>query len=77
MASIMTAAVDMQLSVANHDGAHKIPSSLTHNLANHGSLPDMDDVHELIVYLTLLIVVLSWMLREIHIAFFNIGIACH
>ena len=46
-------------------------SALTHNLANHGSLPDLDDVQELVVYLTLLLVVLSWMLREIHLAFFT------
>ena len=48
-------------------------SSLRHNLANHGNLPDLDDVQELLVYLTLLFIVLSWMLREIHIAFFTTG----
>jgi hypothetical protein len=39
-------------------------SSLRHNLANHGNLPDLDDVQELLVYLTLLFIVLSWMLRR-------------
>ena len=48
-------------------------SSLRHNLANHGNLPDLDDVQELLVYLTLLFIVLSWMLREIHVAFFTTG----
>lgn len=43
----------------------------SHNLANHGMLPDEDDIRELLVYLTLLFIVLSWMLREIHIAFFT------
>ena len=42
-----------------------------HSLANHGMLPDKDDVQELVIYLTLLFIVLSWMLREIHIAFFT------
>ena len=49
-------------------------SSLRHNLANHVSLPDLDDVQEPLVYLTLLFIVLSWMLREIHIAFFTTGL---
>lgn len=48
-------------------------SSLRHNLANHGNLPDFDDVQELLLYLTLLVIVLSWMMREIHIAFFTTG----
>ena len=52
------------------DNAH---SSLRHNLANHGNLPDFDDVQELLLYLTLLVIVLSWMMREIHIAFFTTG----
>ena len=49
------------------------PSSHSHNLANHGSLPDLDDLQELLVYLTMLFIVLSWMMREIHIAFFTTG----
>ena len=52
---------------------HSAHSSHSHNLANHGSLPDLDDVQELLVYLTLLFIVLSWMMREIHIAFFTTG----
>jgi hypothetical protein len=42
-----------------------------HNLANHGMLPDQDDMRELLVYVTLLFIVLSWMLREVHLAFFT------
>jgi len=49
-------------------------SQVSHNLANHGNLPDLDDMQELLVYLTLLMIVLSWMMREIHIAFFTAGL---
>jgi hypothetical protein len=48
-----------------------LPSHSLHNMANHGMLPDKDDIQELFVYLTLLFIVLSWMLREIHLAFFS------
>jgi len=30
-----------------------------------------DDVQELVLYLTMMLIVVSWMLREIHIAFFS------
>jgi len=69
--------LDMQFSAMRRTGtAPRQPSahsSHRHNLANHGSLPDLDDVQELLVYLTLLFIVLSWMMREIHIAFFTTG----
>lgn len=50
-------------------GEVAVPSHLQ-NLANHKMLPNKDDIQELLVYLTLLFIVLSWMLREIHLAFF-------
>ena len=42
-----------------------------HSLANHGMFPDKEDMRELVVYVTLLFIVLSWMLREVQLAFFT------
>ena len=56
---------------ANETLDSNVHSSLRHNLANHGNLPDLDDMQELVIYLTLLFIVLSWMMREIHIVFFT------
>ena len=42
-----------------------------HSLSNHGMFPDQEDVRELIIYVTLLFIVLTWMFREVHLAFFT------
>jgi len=71
--SVFVSANETPLAVMNTASSTRArPSSqVSHNLANHGNLPDLDDMQELLVYLTLLMIVLSWMMREIHIAFFT------
>mmetsp|Transcript_1786 Transcript_1786/g.4291 ORF Transcript_1786/g.4291 Transcript_1786/m.4291 type:complete len:81 (+) Transcript_1786:87-329(+) len=48
-------------------------SEAHHSKGQLHALPNQNDFQEVVVYLTMLFIVMSWMLREIHMAFFALS----